>query len=323
MGKSIFLSWRIAASLFTGLLFAGTTVGQVISSTFQRPIDGTLTATRQVGEYEATYYCGNHLGVDIGVSANTPVRAISDGAVKYSGNVTGLGHAIHVEHTLPAGGKIVSVYYHLKRLGQGGITLGSTVTKGQIIGHTTNVSMDYGTGPHLHLGIRKQAYQSGIDPRTEKWFYPGYTAIFSSGVRVCNQSDTRHAAITSEWDPDPLNYIDARLGATLPAGYVSQGGLVWMKVAAIDYSWTAATTVCAGVINGQTGWRLPTIAELNSLYASNLMRGQGWELFWTWSSTPAAKIGVIETRSLLNLFDGRSNVSLIDGTNKDHLTCVR
>ena len=72
----------------------------------------------------------------------------------------------------------------------------------------------------------------------------------------------------------------------LPAGYVSQGGLTWMPVSGTKYAYADATALCAGTINGQTGWRLPTEDELVSLYNSGAMNGQDWSLGWTWSSTP-------------------------------------
>ena len=72
----------------------------------------------------------------------------------------------------------------------------------------------------------------------------------------------------------------------LPAGYVSQGGLTWMPVSGTKYAYADATALCAGTINGQTGWRLPTKDELVSLYNSGAMNGQGWTLGYAWSSTP-------------------------------------
>ena len=71
----------------------------------------------------------------------------------------------------------------------------------------------------------------------------------------------------------------------LPAGYVSQGGLVWMPNN-IARTWSAANAYCTGTaILGQTGWRLPTIAELQSLSSSGALTGQpGWVLSYTWSS---------------------------------------
>lgn len=82
--------------------------------------------------------------------------------------------------------------------------------------------------------------------------------------------------------------------------YVSQGGLTWMPVSLTTYTYAQATALCAGTINGQTGWRLPTLAELTGLttlpqgygtatgglYGSGAMNGQGWTLALTWSSTP-------------------------------------
>lgn len=72
--------------------------------------------------------------------------------------------------------------------------------------------------------------------------------------------------------------------AALPPGYISQGGLTWMPITVID-NWTNANTYCTTTtINGQTGWRLPTTAELTSLSGSGAMNGLG--LGWIWSSTP-------------------------------------
>lgn len=71
----------------------------------------------------------------------------------------------------------------------------------------------------------------------------------------------------------------------LPAGYVVQGGLIWMPATFSD-SWTNANAYCTNAyINGQIGWRLPTLAELTALRASGAMNGQGWTLSATWTST--------------------------------------
>jgi hypothetical protein len=71
------------------------------------------------------------------------------------------------------------------------------------------------------------------------------------------------------------------------AGYVVQGGLTWMPVSTSIYYYAQATALCAGTINGQTGWRLPTQLELSALYTSGAMNSQGWTLTSTWSSTPS------------------------------------
>lgn len=76
--------------------------------------------------------------------------------------------------------------------------------------------------------------------------------------------------------------------SALPAGYVAQGGLTWMPITFQD-NWPNANAYCANtVINGQTGWRLPTKAELIALYASGtsgaIIQGSTY-LLPTWSST--------------------------------------
>jgi hypothetical protein len=70
------------------------------------------------------------------------------------------------------------------------------------------------------------------------------------------------------------------------ASYVVQGSLTWMPITFYD-TWTNADAYCTNtVINGQTGWRMPTAPELSALYSSGAMNGQGWTLGFTWSSTP-------------------------------------
>jgi hypothetical protein len=82
--------------------------------------------------------------------------------------------------------------------------------------------------------------------------------------------------------------------ASLPAGYVVQGGLTWTPntIGSTTWgnvgvaNWATANAFCAaGTFNGQTGWRLPTKPELESLYSSGAINGQGWALHYTWSST--------------------------------------
>lgn len=69
--------------------------------------------------------------------------------------------------------------------------------------------------------------------------------------------------------------------------YVSEGGLTWMPVSATEYTYAQTLALCAGTINGTSGWRLPTDTELLALLASGAMNGQGWDLTTTgtWSST--------------------------------------
>ena len=70
--------------------------------------------------------------------------------------------------------------------------------------------------------------------------------------------------------------------------YVSKLGLTWMPINSSSRPWASANAYCTNTaINGQTGWRLPTKDELKAFYDSGAMKGQGWTLHDTWSSTPS------------------------------------
>jgi hypothetical protein len=122
-----------------------------------------------------------------------------------------------------------------------------------------------------------------------------------------------------------LNYVGTNPTTlvTLPAGYVSEGGLTWMPISGTTYSQdpafgNPANTYCTtSTISGLTGWRLPTSAELSALYASGAMNSQGWTLGNTWSSTPFSA-GVYFYFNLRSA----ANYQLSD-TNLIYVTCVR
>jgi DNA-binding beta-propeller fold protein YncE len=120
---------------------------------------------------------------------------------------------------------------------------------------------------------------------------------------------------------------------TLPAGYVSQGGLTWMPVT-FSKTWSQANSYCANTtINGQTGWRLPTLAELSGLiipppsgqgiatggvYGSGAMKGP----LSTWSSTPYGS-GHYVVSSLGNGYSDDGYIRTGDGSSNLSVTCVR
>jgi hypothetical protein len=109
-----------------------------------------------------------------------------------------------------------------------------------------------------------------------------------------------------------------REAATRPTGYVSQGGLTWMPINNSSKNWSDANAYCNNTaINGQNGWRLPTKDELKALYDSGAMKGQGWTLSVTWSSTPDS------AGSHYFVFLNYGNVVADNDTSYDYVTCVR
>jgi hypothetical protein len=119
-----------------------------------------------------------------------------------------------------------------------------------------------------------------------------------------------------------------RAGQTgLPAGYVSQGGLIWMPNNIGTFSimgypaqtdFPGASSYCSSITSlGQTGWRLPTRNELLALYASGAINGQGWTLSNTWSSTGTGTGNVYHD---INLGNGADN--WVAGYWESYVTCV-
>lgn len=108
--------------------------------------------------------------------------------------------------------------------------------------------------------------------------------------------------------------------AGLPSGYVNQGKLTWMPVNQM-YPWDHARDYCPTFKGlGKTGWRQPTKTELQSLYSSGAMKGQGWKLYGTWSSSPSGMKNGEEWHYLIYLDDGA--VESWGGTNSGLISCV-
>lgn len=87
-------------------------------------------------------------GIDIAASVGTPVRASADGKVliaKSSGYNGGYGLYVVVSHN----NGTQTLYAHLSRVN---VSVGETVSKGEIIGAVGNTGRS--TGPHLHFEVR-------------------------------------------------------------------------------------------------------------------------------------------------------------------------
>jgi len=84
----------------------------------------------------------SHNGVDYAASRGTPVRAIGNGRVKFTGKKGGYGKHVRIQHN----GKYGSSYSHLSRIA---VRRGQAVTQGTIIGHVGSTGL--ATGPHLHF----------------------------------------------------------------------------------------------------------------------------------------------------------------------------
>ena len=96
-----------------------------------------------------------HSGVDLGLPTGTPIYAVADGVVESSGDLGNCGKGVRINHS----GGYMSVYCHASKLE---IKTGESVKSGQTIALVGSTGMS--TGPHLHLGIKKNG--EWIDPKT-------------------------------------------------------------------------------------------------------------------------------------------------------------
>jgi murein DD-endopeptidase MepM/ murein hydrolase activator NlpD len=94
-----------------------------------------------------------HAGIDIPLPNGTPLRAADSGRVAIAGWTGGYGNYTCIQHT----GSMSTCYAHQSSIG---VSVGSSVSQGQVIGRSGNTGNS--TGPHLHFELRLRG--AAIDP---------------------------------------------------------------------------------------------------------------------------------------------------------------
>tara|TARA_R110002124_G_scaffold53247_5_gene152753 strand:- start:473 stop:2443 length:1971 start_codon:yes stop_codon:yes gene_type:complete len=88
-----------------------------------------------------------HTGVDLAARSGTPIYAAGDGVIKYYKWQSGYGNKVEIQHV----NGYETAYGHMSRYADG-ISVGSHVRQGQIIGYVGSTGQS--TGPHLHFEIK-------------------------------------------------------------------------------------------------------------------------------------------------------------------------
>jgi murein DD-endopeptidase MepM/ murein hydrolase activator NlpD len=124
------------------------------------PIDGARLSSRfGKRRHPVLGYTKMHRGVDFAAATGTPIYAAGDGVISYRGRKGGYGKYVRIRH---AGG-YNTAYAHMSRFRKG-VTLGSRVRQGQVIGYVGTTGRS--TGPHLHYEILSAGRQ--VNPLTVK-----------------------------------------------------------------------------------------------------------------------------------------------------------
>ena len=118
---------------------------------FKKPVEGKITSDFGYRKSPVAGATTNHSGIDIGVPAGTPVKAIADGIIiAASGGMRGYGNGVFIDHGIINGKRIVSEYGHLSKFE---VKNGDKVHQGQVIAESGNTGIS--SGPHLHITIRE------------------------------------------------------------------------------------------------------------------------------------------------------------------------
>ncbi|MEI7568290.1 MAG: peptidoglycan DD-metalloendopeptidase family protein [Alcaligenaceae bacterium] len=113
-------------------------------------------------------WSGHHPGVDYAAPTGTPIHATADGVVQLAGWHFGYGNTIILKHH----SKITTLYGHQSRFAEG-ITVGTKVSQGQLIGYVG--STGWSTGAHLHYEFR--VADKPIDPLSATAAMPASTPL--------------------------------------------------------------------------------------------------------------------------------------------------
>jgi len=131
-----------------GQMFAASSIGQPRAVPVGQPVAGRITSHYGMRRHPILGYSRMHAGIDFGASYGSPIYAVADGTVTFSGRHGGHGNYVRLLH----GGGLATGYGHMSRIA---VSNGTHVRAGQVIGYVGSTGLS--TGPHLHF----EAYRSG------------------------------------------------------------------------------------------------------------------------------------------------------------------
>lgn len=122
------------------------------------PVVGRITSNFGMRFHPILGYSRLHAGVDIGAAYGSPIYAVGDATVIYSGWHGGHGNYVKLDH----GGGYATGYGHMSRIA---VSPGLRVRAGQVIGYVGSSGLS--TGPHLHYEL----YRGGtpVDPMSVRF----------------------------------------------------------------------------------------------------------------------------------------------------------
>jgi len=142
----------------------------VASESIQGPTLGRVSSYFGTRDDPFHGHKANHMGLDIAANAGTPVYAMQEGVVKFSGQKGGYGNCVKIDHffyLVPELPQVTTLYGHLSKIY---VKEGDIVKRGQVIGLIGSTGRS--TGPHLHYEVFYKG--KNIDPVEYLKKLPGY-----------------------------------------------------------------------------------------------------------------------------------------------------
>lgn len=163
---------------------------------------------------------------------------------------------------------------------------------------------------------------ASIAGRTVTVHLAGTTTITASQPEVGSYNPTSTSAVLTVTErvceAPSVRQNGQCVAPATTAGFVTRGEIVWMP-ASFVLDWAKADAFCKNTtIQGKTGWKLPTQADLAALIESGQLTGQDWAAGNAW--TADAGTGT-STHVALNLATGTANAS--GSEVKAYVTCMR
>jgi murein DD-endopeptidase MepM/ murein hydrolase activator NlpD len=134
------------------------------------PVKGSISSTYGYRTDPFTGEWAFHEGLDINAPEGSPVYAIQDGVVIFSGWRGGYGLCVIIDHNYP---DIPQIPHLQTKFGHNSKLLvkkGEYVQRGQLIALVGSTGRS--TGPHLHFEVRYNGYS--VDPMQYMTKLPGY-----------------------------------------------------------------------------------------------------------------------------------------------------
>ena len=119
---------------------------------FRCPLDSYGSITTQFGGSDP--WGRGHNGTDFSAPGGTPIYAVADGVVSVATSHYSYGNYVQISHGTADDGKTyATLYAHMSSYV---VSVGQSVSKGQVIGYVGNTGEVYGKygGYHLHLELR-------------------------------------------------------------------------------------------------------------------------------------------------------------------------